>query len=158
MAQASIVPNPAVEAYLAGLPPERQEIMQALVELHRNNLPAGFEEVIGSGMPGWVVPHSTYPAGYHCDPKLPLPFINIASQKNHIALYHMGMYAATELLDWFTTQYPLHSKKKLDMGKSCIRWKKAEDVPLVLIGELLTRVTPEQWIERYEANLGRGAR
>jgi hypothetical protein len=99
----------------------------------------------------YSVPHSRYPAGYHCNPEQPLPFISVASQKNFIALYHMGIYADPELLAWFTAEYPKHSKTKLDMGKSCIRFKKPEAIPFALIAELAGKMTPDQWIERYEA-------
>jgi hypothetical protein len=103
------------------------------------------------GMPGWVVPHSIYKPGYHCDPKLPLPFLSIASQKNFIAIYHMGIYADPDLLKWFTTEFPKHSSAKLDMGKSCIRFKKPEHIPVKLMGELAKKMTPKQWIDLYES-------
>jgi hypothetical protein len=106
-------------------------------------------------MIAFIVPHSIYPNGYHSDPKQPLPFISIASQKNYISLYHMGLYANTELLKWFTNEYPKHSKTKLDMGKSCIRFKKPDHIPFELIGELSSKMTTEQWIEIYETNLKR---
>jgi hypothetical protein len=105
------------------------------------------------GMIGYVVPHSNYPEGYHCAPELPLPFINIASQKNFVAFYHMGIYAEKEILDWFTGEFPKHSKSKLDMGKSCIRFKKPEQIPFELIGELVQKITVEKWIEIYESNI-----
>jgi hypothetical protein len=119
------------------------------------NLPEGFEEAMSYGMIGYVVPHRLYPAGYHCDPKLPLPFVSIAAQKNFIALYHMGIYAMPELMDWFVTEYPKHSKAKLDMGKSCIRFKKANDIPLELIGQLMQKVTLETWVGVYETQYKR---
>jgi hypothetical protein len=102
-------------------------------------------------MPAWVVPHSLYPDGYHCTPKLPLPFINIASQKNFIAVYHMGIYATPQLLNWFVGEFPKHSNKKLNMGKSCIRFKKMDDIPFALIGELMQKMSPQDWIEKYES-------
>ena len=114
------------------------------------NLPKGFEESAGSGMLNWVVPHSAYPAGYHCNPKQPLPFLSIASQKNHIAIYHMGLYSSPEMLEWFESEWPKHCSKKLDMGKSCIRFKKPEDVPVTLIGKLASKMKPKEWIETYE--------
>ncbi len=117
------------------------------------NLPKGFEEGMGYGMLGYVVPHSRYPAGYHCDPKQPLPFVSLASQKNFIALYHMGLYMMPSLLHWFQEEYSKHSKKKLDMGKSCIRFKKADDIPYDLIGELMKKVSPDEWIACYESKL-----
>jgi hypothetical protein len=115
------------------------------------NLPEGFEEVMSYGMIGYVVPHEIYPPGYHCDNKLPLPFINIASQKHFIALYHMGIYADPELLDWFTTAYAKLITTKVDMGKSCIRFKKSELIPFDLIGELCEKITVKEWINTYEA-------
>lgn len=103
-------------------------------------------------MIGYVVPHSLYPPGYHVNPTLPLPFINIASQKNYIAMYHMGLYANKQLLDWFVAEYPKHSPRKLDMGKSCIRFKNMETIPYDLIGELCTKMTIENWITMHEQN------
>jgi hypothetical protein len=137
------------EAYLESLPDERRPIITALREVILKNLPKGFEEQMSYGMLGWVVPHSRYPAGYHCDPKLPLPFLNLASQKNHISLYHSALYEG-ELLNWFRAEWPKHSSKKLDMGKCCVRFKKPEDVPVALIGQLVSKVTPQQWIDYYE--------
>jgi hypothetical protein len=118
-----------------------------------NNLPKGFEEQMSYGMLGYVVPHSIYPEGYHCNPKLPLPFMNIASQKNFIALYHMGIYAIPELLEWFTSEYPKHSSQKLDIGKSCIRFKKLDQIPFDLIAELAGKMTVEDWINCYETQI-----
>ena len=105
------------------------------------------------GMIGWVVPKSTYPAGYHCYSDLPLPFINLANQKNFIALYHMGIYADEELYLWFTSDYAYHCKYKIDMGKSCIRFKRMNDIPMGLIGELVSKIKVEEWIKIYENNL-----
>ena len=141
--------------YYENLPEDRKGAMNRLREIISKNLPEGFKEYIDYGMPGWSVPHSTYPAGYHCDPKIPLPFLGIASQKNFIALYHMGIYADKELHDWFVGEYPKYVKTKLDMGKSCIRFKKPENIPYELIGELARKMTPQQWIELYEAGLKR---
>jgi uncharacterized protein YdhG (YjbR/CyaY superfamily) len=138
------------EQYLSELPEDRKEAMLKLRNAIKENLPQGFEEVISYGMLGYVVPHSIYPSGYHCDPKLPLPFINLASQKNFIALYHMGIYADKNLESWFVSEYPKHVKTKLDMGKSCIRFKKMDDIPFDFIGELATKVTVEDWISNYE--------
>jgi len=136
--------------YIDELPEDRKAIISAIRNAIKDNLPKGFEEVIGYGMLGYVVPHSIYPAGYHCNPKFPLPFINIASQKNHISIHHMGLYASKPLLDWFLAEWDKHSTKKLDMGKGCVRFKKAEDVPLKLIEELAKKMTPQQWVEQYE--------
>ncbi|OIQ16593.1 MAG: hypothetical protein BM557_09790 [Flavobacterium sp. MedPE-SWcel] len=139
--------------YLAGLPEDRKPAMEKLRNIILDNLPKGFKEEMGYGMLGYVVPHSLYPDGYHCKPETPLPFLNIASQKNFIALYHMGIYANKELYDWFVTEYPKHCKYKLDMGKSCIRFKKIEAIPYDLIAELLSKMTAEQWIDIYEAQI-----
>ncbi len=143
------------EEYIAQLPEERKEPMERLRKTILDNLPEGFHEEINYGMIGYVVPKSIYPAGYHCDTKLPLPFINIASQKNFIALYHMGVYAQPELLEWWQTEYPKHVKTKLDMGKSCIRFKKPENIPFDLVGELVTKMSCQDWIDLYEKNLKR---
>lgn len=140
------------EHYLSELPEERKIPMLKLREVIKNNLPEGFEEVMCYGMLGFVVPHSIYPKGYHCDPKLPLPFISLASQKNFIALYHMGIYADENLLNWFLVEYPKHCKTKLDMGKSCIRFKKMEDIPFELVGELAKKIHVSDWITLYEKN------
>ncbi len=139
------------EDYIDQLPDDRKAAMAELRSILKKNLPEGFREGMGYGMLCYSVPHSIYPPGYHCDPKLPLPFISVASQKNFIALYHMGIYADKELLDWFVSEYPKYAKHKLDMGKSCIRFKKPDDIPMALIAELATRVTPERWIETYES-------
>lgn len=143
-----------VPEYLDSLPDDRKKVMIAMRKAVLKNLPKGFEEVMSYGMIGYVVPHKIYPAGYHCDPKLPLPFINIASQKNYISLYHMGLYEG-ELLDWFREEWKEVSTKKLDMGKCCVRFKKPEDVPVDLIGELVSKVTPKQWIAYYESQVKR---
>ena len=139
-----------VEDYINELPKERQEAMIKLRKEIKINLPKGFSEGMGYGMMGYSVPHSLYPPGYHCDPKLPLPFIGIASQKNFIAVYHMGVYADPKLLKWFKDEYAKAGVGKLDMGKSCIRFNKPEKIPYKLIGELASKMTPQQWIENYE--------
>jgi len=138
------------EQYLSELPEDRKEAMLKLRNAIKENLPQGFEEVISYGMLGYVVPHSIYPSGYHCNPKLPLPFINLASQKNFIALYHLGMYGSDTLLNWFVEEYPKHCKSKLDMGKSCIRFKKMDQIPYDLIAELCKKLSMEKYIELYE--------
>ena len=143
------------EQYLRELPADRKEPVTQLRNTILKNLPKGFKEVMGYGMIGYVVPHEIYPAGYHCDPKLPLAFMNIASQKNFIALYHMGIYGSSKLLKWFVEEYPKHTTAKLDMGKSCIRFKKPEHIPYKLIGELVKKVTVKDWIETYEKILNR---
>ncbi|MFN6964033.1 MAG: iron chaperone [Pyrinomonadaceae bacterium] len=140
-----------VDEYLAALPDERRAVMTELRDAINKRIPKGFEEAMGYGMAGWVVPHSLYPDGYHCDPRQPVPFMGIASQKNHIAVYHMGLYSSEKLMEWFRNEWPKHSAKKLDMGKSCIRFKRAEDVPVALIAELASKMTPQQWIDVYES-------
>jgi hypothetical protein len=139
-----------VEQYLAELPPDRQPAMEKLRKTIKKNMPKGFQECMNYGMIGYVVPHKLYSAGYHCDPKLPLPFMNIASQKNFIAVYHMGIYSDPKLLNWFTKEHAKASPKKLDIGKSCMRYKKPEDIPYELIGQLAAKMTPEQWIATYD--------
>lgn len=141
-----------IEEYLTELPAERKAVVEKLRNAIKENLPTGFQEVMSYGMLGYVVPHSIYPNGYHCSPKLPLPFLSLASQKNFIALYHMGIYGKKELLDWFVSEFPKHTKTKLDLGKSCIRFKKMEDIPFDLIGELATKISVEDWIAIYEQN------
>ena len=141
----------SVKEYVAELPEDRQKIIEQFRKVIKKNLPKGFEEVMSYGMIGYVVPHKLYPAGYHCDPKLPLPFMNLASQNNSINLYHMGIYANPKLYKWFTEAHAKASPKKLDIGKSCTRYKNAADIPFDLIGELASKMTPEEWIELYES-------
>lgn len=138
------------EEYIELLPDDRKDAFSDLRRTIRENLPPGFEEVISSGMITYVVPHLLYPSGYHSNPKLPLPFISIASQKNYISLYHMGLLANQELLSWFKEEFPKYSRRKLDIGKSCIRFKDIDNIPYELIGRLSTQMTPEQWIALYE--------
>lgn len=138
------------EAFIAQLPVERQAPVQQLRQTFLDHLPTGFEETAAPGFLHYVVPHTRYPAGYHCNPAQPLPFISIASQKNFIAVYHMGLYAMPHLLQWFRATYPAHSKTKLDMGKSCIRFKKPEAIPVALLGELAQKVSVAEWIAVYE--------
>lgn len=140
-----------IEEIISNAPEERQEALTKLVHVIETNLPPHFERGIGYGMISFHVPHAIYPKGYHCDPKLPLPFINIASQKNFIALYHMGLYSDPETLTWFQEEYKKRVSSKLDMGKSCIRFKKPADIPFDLIGELAQKFSPEQWIQQYES-------
>jgi hypothetical protein len=143
------------DEYYDSLPAGHKVAMSELRKAIKKNLPKGFAEVMQYGMPGFVVPHSKYPAGYHCEPKCPLPFIGMASQKNGISVYHMGIYADPKLLKWFTAEYPKHSKNRLDMGKSCIRFKKPDQIPFKLIGQLATKMTPDDWIALYEKNFKR---
>lgn len=140
-----------VEDILANLPAERAAPFKQLHEVIIRHLPEGFKAGISYGHLGYVVPHTIYPAGYHCKPTEPLPFASIASQKNSINLYHMGLYASPDLLEWFVAAYPKHTQHKLDMGKSCIRFKKPDDIPYSLIGELMTKMSVEEWIRLYEA-------
>jgi uncharacterized protein YdhG (YjbR/CyaY superfamily) len=138
------------DEYLENLPEDRKEVMSKLREVILTNLPDGFHEEMNYGMIGYVVPKSTYPAGYHCDPEVPLPFLAIANQKNFIAVYHMGIYADQKILDWFVNEYPSHVKGKLDMGKSCIRFKKMDQIPYNLLGELCQKIAVNDWINTYE--------
>ena len=141
------------EEYINQLPEDRKPVIEKIRTVIKENLPEGFEEGINYNMLGYYVPHSIYPEGYHCDPKLPLPFMNLASQKNSVNLYHSGIYANPEIHDWFVNEYPKHSNRKLDMGKSCIRFKKMDDIPYELIAELCTKITVEDWINTYETNV-----
>lgn len=143
-------PGKTVKEILLNQPEDRIEPFNNLHEVIVKNLPEGFEPAISYGGLGYVVPHKIYPAGYHCKPSEPLPFAGIASQKNSINFYHMGIYADPKLLDWFVNEYPKHSKQKLDMGKSCIRFKKFEEIPYKLIGELMKKITAQEWIKKYE--------
>lgn len=143
------------EEYIEELPEDRKAVISELRKMILENIPQGFEEVMSYGMLGYVVPHSKYPDGYHCKPETPLPFINIASQKNHIGFYHMGIYSDPKLLDWFTAEYPKHVSNKLDMGKSCIRFKNPSKIPMELLGELVGKMTVDQWIEKYESVIKR---
>jgi len=145
------IPAESVEEYLEKTPDDRKETLAALRQVILDNLPENFKEEISYGMIGYVIPHEVYPKGYHCNPKLPLPFMSFASQKNSVNFYHMGIYADKELLDWFLQEYAQISTKKLDMGKSCMRFKKAEDIPFELIGKLVRKVSAQQWITTYEA-------
>ncbi len=141
-----------VEEYISQIPEERRDAFRKLLETVDANLPKGFQQTMQYGMVTWVVPMETYPAGYHCAKDTPLPFISVASQKNFVALYHMRIYADPQLLDWFVTEFPQHSKKKLDMGKSCMRFKKMEDIPFDLIGALCEKIAVDEWIAMYEKN------
>lgn len=142
-----------ITEYFDKLPEERIPAMEKIRQTILENLPDGFQEEISYGMPGYIVPHSIFPDGYHCDPKLPLPFLSFASQKSYIALYHMGIYADPDLLNWFVEEYPKHVKTKLDMGKSCIRFKNLKTIPYDLIGELCRKMSCQQWIDIYINNI-----
>lgn len=143
------------EEYINKVPEERQEPITRLRSVIKENLPEGFEETMSYGMIGYVVPHSLYPDGYHCDPSLPLPFMNLASQKNYIAIYHSGVYADEGMHKWFVKEYKEQTGKKPDMGKSCIRLKNMDKIPYELIGELSSKITPEQWISTYKEKIKR---
>ncbi len=142
-----------VTEYVDSLPDDRKQALTELRNVILKNLPKGFSEGMYYGMPGYAVPHSLYPKGYHTDPRQPLPFISMASQKNHIAFYHMGLYSNEKLHKWFIGQWPKYSSKKPDMGKSCLRFKTTGDIPFLLIGELISKITPEDWIKTYEENI-----
>ena len=139
-----------VDQYLAELPDDRREALQAVRKVIRKNLSKGYEEGMQYGMIGYYVPHSVYPPGYHCDPKQPLPFASIASQKNHMAIYLMCIYGDAEQEAWFRQAWA-KTGKKLDMGKSCVRFKRIDDVPLDVIGEAIKRVPAKKFIEHYES-------
>jgi hypothetical protein len=140
-----------VNAILMNVPKDRIEPFNKLHEVILKNLPKGFEAAISYGGLGYVIPHSLYPAGYHCKPSEPLPFAGIASQKDSINFYHMGIYSDPKLLKWFVDEYPKHSKQKLDMGKSCVRFKKLDEIPYKLIGELMKKMSSKDWIAKYES-------
>jgi len=143
-----------VEGYLDELPEDRCKAITQMRKVIKKNLPEGFKETM-AGMIVYSIPHKLYPAGYHCDPKQPLPFMGLASQKNFIALYHMGIYADKKLLDWFTKEWKTATTSRLDMGKSCIRFNKPGQIPFELIGKLAAKITPEEWIKTYEKNMKR---
>ena len=145
----------SVDQYINEVPEYRRTALQQLRAIILKNLPEGFQEEISYGMIGYVVPHSIYPKGYHCSPELPLPFMSFASQKNSINFYHMGIYAKPELYNWFVAEYPKHSKQKLDIGKSCFRIKKPENIPFELIGELARKMSVAEWIKTYEVAINK---
>ncbi|MDP3469328.1 MAG: DUF1801 domain-containing protein [Daejeonella sp.] len=140
------------QEFFDSLAEDRIDGMNKLRKVILENLPKGFSEEMSYGMIGYVVPHSIYPSGYHCNPKLPLPFMGLASQKNFIAFYHMGLYADEKLMHWFLEEYPKHTSAKKDMGKSCLRFKKSEQIPYALIGQLVQKINVQDWIEIYERN------
>ncbi len=137
------------EDYISQLPEERQAPVKRIFDIFKNSMPSGFEYKLNYGFPSAVIPHSLYEGGYHCSPELPLPFASVASQKNFVALYHSGIYSIPEVHDWFVGEFPKHCKRKLDMGKSCIRFKKMDDIPFDLIEELMTKLTPQDFIDVY---------
>ncbi|MEZ0610820.1 DUF1801 domain-containing protein [Fibrella sp. WM1] len=139
-----------IDEYLDTLPDDRKAAINQLCAVLRQHLPAGFSEEMSYGMIGYVVPHALYPTGYHSNPALPLPFINVGSQKNYVVFHHVGLYCDEALLNWFVGEYPKHSKTKLDMGKGCVRFKKPDQIPYTLLGELAAKLTPDNWITIYE--------
>lgn len=139
--------------YIRTVPDNRKQTFIRLLEVIRENIPDGFSEQIQYGMIGFVVPHNLYPGGYHAKPSEALPFAHLASQKHHIALYHMGLYSDEKLLNWFKKEYSERVNDKLDMGKSCIRFHKFDAIPYDLIAELMTKITLKNWIEKYEKSI-----
>ncbi len=145
-----------VDEYITALPDDRKELVSRLRTTIADNLPAGFEEAMSVTMPSYVVPLDLYPAGYHVGKNTPLPFVSFASQKGHVALYHFGMYVDTELMAWFEAEYAQRVEHRLDMGKSCVRFKKPEQIPFGLIGELMQQRSVEEWIACYDAMRPKG--
>jgi hypothetical protein len=141
-----------IDEALAAVPSDQVEAVGRLRALFNAHLPPGFEETVSSGMLSWVVPHRLYPAGYHCDPKQPLPFLSVAPRKGFVAVYHMGLIAGP-LQAWFVAEWPKRTRLKLDLGKSCLRLKKPDEAPWALLEELAAKMTPAQWIAQYEAVL-----
>lgn len=141
------------EEYILKIPIEKQPFFRELFDQISKNIPVGFEETLSYNLPAFVVSHTQYPPGYHCDKKLPLPFVSVAAQKSHFSLYHMGLYANEELMNWFIEEYPKHTTTKLDLGKGCVRFKKIEQIPFRLIGELMKKMTVKDWINAYESTL-----
>jgi len=139
-----------VEQYLAELPEDRRAALQAVRQVILKNLDKDYEEGMGYGMMGYFVPHRMFPAGYHCDPKQPLPFAGLASQKNYMSVYLMCTYGESGEEKWFRAAWA-KTGKKLDMGKSCIRFKKLEDLALDVIGEAIRRVPAKAYIEHYQS-------
>lgn len=143
-----------VNAYLSELSPDRRASIEAVRKVILANLDHDYEEGIQYGMIGYFIPHRIYPAGYHCDPKQPLPFVGLASQKNHISLYMMCLYGDGSLATWFQSEWK-KTGKKLDMGKSCIRFKTSDDLALDVIGEAIRRVPASKYIEIYESTFAK---
>jgi len=143
-----------VEEYLAELPPDRREVIAAVRAVILANLDSAYQEKMAYGMIGYSIPHSVYPAGYHCNPKDPLPFAGLASQKNSMAVYLMSLYIQADGADtaWFESEWA-KSGRKLDKGKSCIRFQKLGDLDLNVLGQAIKRVPAKLYIKYYEANL-----
>ncbi len=138
------------DQYVDGLPEDRREAIQKIRQVLNENLPEGYVEEISYGMIGYVIPFSIYPDGYAVKPKVPLPLINLGNTKGHIALHHVGIYAVPGVAEWFQAEYPKHSKTKLDMGKGCIRFKRIDDIPYNLLGQLAQKIDVPTWIKTYE--------
>lgn len=160
-------PATTVADYLASLPEDRRHMVETVRKVILDNLDSGYAEVMQYGMMGYVIPHSVYPAGYHCDPKQPVPFAAIASQKNYVSVYLMGVYVGcvgdeeSSDAQWFREAWVASGKKKLDMGKACVRFRKLEDIALDVIGESIRRMPSQRYIERYEhvlATTAKGSR
>ena len=145
----------SITDYLAQVDDERKPAFTQLYQTIKQNIPPQFSEQLIYGQIGFVVPKTIYPSGYHCTPELPLPFVTIAAQKSHLALYHMGIYMLPDVYDWFVAEYPNHSKRKLDMGKSCVRFKKTDDIPFDLIAQLMQKIPLETYVATYEAILNK---
>ena len=137
--------------YLTALTPERREAMEQLRQTILQALPKGFAECMSYGMIGYVVPHTIYPKGYHCNTKLPLPFINIGSKKNGLVMHHLGLYGMPSLCNWFVAEYAKQPNTKLDMGKGCVRFKNSKAIPFALIAELAGKITVAAYIAHVES-------
>lgn len=140
----------SVSEYIEAIDAERRDAYSKLYQVVADNIPDGFTSCMQYNFPSYVVSLEEYPPGYHCTPNTPLPFVSVGAQKNFLALYHMGVYASPDLMKWFVEEYPKHSKYKLDMGKSCIRFKRINDIPYKLIGEFMQKMSVDQWISIYE--------
>jgi len=143
----------SVKEYIEKLPEERKKAVEKLRDIAKKSLPKEIKEELSYGMIGYVVPHKIYPKGYHVNPEKPLPFMSIASQKNHISLYHMGIYMFSDVLEWFEEEYKKRVDTKLDMGKSCIRFKNPDKIPYDLLEELFRKITIEDYIKEYEKTI-----
>lgn len=141
------------EEYLEQLPKDRRDVIEKLRKTIKENIGKEFEETMSYNMISYVVPHSIYPPGYHVTPSQSLPFISIASQKNYVAIYHMGIYMFSDVLEWFEKEYPKHMKTKLDMGKSCIKFRNMNTIPFDLIGELCRKISLRDYVDKYEKSV-----
>jgi len=142
-----------IDEYIDKVPEERKKAFIKLLASIRKNIPKGFQEAMNYGMIGFVVPHSLYPAGYHCNPKDPLPFIGLASQKHSINFYHLGLYQSQELMQWFVGEYQKVARHKIAMGKSCVRFKYVDEIPYGAIEKLVKKISVMQWIKLYEGTI-----